>query len=131
MKTKTAAQGTRSSRPSPDLPRSTRVSSRRSPGRAWTSTPSWTSILPAARIRRPDALADHRGHDPGPELHQLEDAPRGEVGAAEAGREADEVLDPGGAAGLPAGAEAVEQESREALRCRVDRRGDPRGAGAD
>ena len=72
-----------------------------------------------------------RGDHPGAELEHLQNAARRQVGPAQPGGEADEVLDARGAAGLPARPELVQQQRGKPLGRRVHGRGDSRRPGAD
>src|ERR671935_1444853 len=69
---------------------------------------------------------DHRA-----ELSRLESRPPGELGAGEARRKAEVVLDPRARARLAARGEALDHERAEALRGGVDRRGEPGRATAE
>ncbi len=72
-----------------------------------------------------------RRHEPGAELARLHGRPDGEVGARDAGREAEVVLDAARRARLPTRADLVDDERREAFAGAVDRRREPRRPGPD
>ena len=94
--------------------------------------------LPAARqVDQPagalDAQADGvlHGQELGAEAARLVGRPAREVGAAEAHREAEVVLDPARLAGLAAGRVALDEHGAQALRRAVDGGGEARRAAAD
>src|SRR4051794_6432919 len=68
--------------------------------------------------------------DHGAELSRLERRPPGELGAGEARRKAEVVLDPRARARLTSRGEALDHERAEALGGGVDRRGEPGRAAA-
>ena len=72
-----------------------------------------------ARLQRDGTV--RRGH-PRAELARLRHGPRGQLGSADAGREAEVVLDPARHAGLAAQHRALHHQRGQALRGAVDRR---------
>ena len=85
--------------------------------------------VPAVAGLEPDGAEGRRGARA--ELARLGDGPAGELGAADAGREAEVVLDPARGAGLAAQRRALDDQRVEALGGSVDRGGQARRAGAD
>jgi len=75
---------------------------------------------------RPGRHAEHRAEFPG-----LDDRPVGQVGAGDAGGEAEVVLDPGRGAGLPAGGDRVDRQGLQPFGGAVDRGGQAGRARAD
>ncbi len=84
---------------------------------------------PGALDAQRDRVLD--GQQLGPEPARLVGAAAGEVGAAEAGREAEVVLDPARLAGLAAGRLALDHHRPQALRGAVDGGRQPGRAAAD
>src|SRR5207247_1497427 len=67
----------------------------------------------------------------GPELLRLVVGARHQSHASDVGRKTQIILDPGGGARLATEGSAIQNEHRETLGRRVDRRGETRGSGAD
>ena len=65
------------------------------------------------------------------ELLRLHERPLREVGAGDAGREAEVVLDPRAGAGLPAGRDPVDAQRSQSLGCAVHCGGEPGRSAAD
>src|SRR5579875_1807714 len=82
-------------------------------------------------VRGEQGLRLTGGANPGPELLGLQEAPRRELGAAQAGREAEVVLDSRAGGGLAAHGDAVEQQGAQTFGGPVDGGGQPSGTGAD
>ena len=83
------------------------------------------------RARAIDRLDGDGDHDVGAEFLRLNEGAGGERLAADSGRKAEVVLDPGAGAGLPAESAGVENRDRQAFGAGVDRGREARGPGAD
>ena len=93
------------------------------------------NLAPQSEMQRVQIVADSagrqlfdcdRGDDPRTELEHLQDAARRQVGAAQSGRETDEVFDPRRTARLPARSEPIEHQRRQPFGRRVHGRGEAR-----
>ena len=85
-------------------------------------------VAPVAGLERHRPVGRRR---PRAELARLGDGAARELGAGDAGREAEVVLDPARRAGLPAERGALDDERVEPLGGAVDRRAETRGPAAD
>ena len=82
-------------------------------------------------MRAIDRLDGDRDHDVGAEFLRLNEGAGRERLAADAGRKAKVILNPGAGAGLTAESACVENRDGKAFGAGVDRRRETRGPGAD
>ena len=95
-----------------------------------TVSPSsrWTTGQPSSKVSPDDRRGDGQVR---PELVGLRHGALGQLAAGDAGGEAEVVLDPHAAAGLPPGPDALQHERAQPLRGPVDGGGQPGRAGPD
>ena len=100
-----------------------------------TARPATSVPSPRPTTRCPacsrSEVAAHGAREVRAELLRLHERPLGQVGAGDAGREAEVVLDPRARARLPAGRDHVDAQRSQPLGCAVDGGGEPGRAAAD